>query len=264
MTRKSLTVGAENCGKVASFHATHSPLTTHHSPLTTTTAAILAGGLGTRLRSVVADRPKVLATVHGRPFLLHLLDRLAEAGIGKTVLLTGYCADQVLQTVGHNHRGMTLVHSVEPRPFGTGGAIRNALEELSSADVLLLNGDSWCDVDLTDFCDFHHELDADVSMVLTRVDDAARFGAVTIGPGCEVERFEGKGAGGSAWINAGIYLIARRLIEDVSRGPVSLERDLLPRWLGQGNTVFGYCHSGPFVDIGTPESYAEADWMLDI
>ncbi|HMF18090.1 MAG TPA: nucleotidyltransferase family protein [Gemmataceae bacterium] len=264
MTGKSLTVGAEKCGKVASFHTTHSPFTTHHSPVTTMTAAILAGGLGTRLRSVVVDRPKVLATVQGKPFLLHLLDRLAEAGIGKTVLLTGYRADQVLQAVGHNHRGMTLIHSVEPRPLGTGGALRNALKELSSASVLLLNGDSWCDVDLTDFCDFHHELDADVSMVLTRVNDAARFGAVTIGPGCEVERFEQKEADGSAWINAGIYLIARRLIEDVPGGPASLERDLLPRWLGQGNTVFGYCHSGPFVDIGTPESYADADWMLDI
>lgn len=232
------------------------------SALHRTTAAILAGGLGTRLRPVVADRPKVLAEVHGRPFLLHLLDRLKDAGIGKTVLLTGYLADQVLQTVGHDHYGMQLVHSAERQPLGTGGSLRNALKEISSPDILLLNGDSWCAVDLARFHDFHHETGADVSMVLAQVNDAARFGAVTIAPNGKVNRFEEKQAGGSAWINAGIYLIARRLIAAIVPGPASLERDLLPHWLTQGNKVFGYCHAGTFLDIGTPESFAQAEAMI--
>ena len=98
-----------------------------------------------------ADRPKVLATVQGKPFLLYLLDRLAAAGIRKTVLLTSYLADQVLHAVGDEYRGMRLIHSVEPCPLGTGGALCNALDELSSPILLLVNGDSWCDVDLADF-----------------------------------------------------------------------------------------------------------------
>src|SRR5207247_7582618 len=90
------------------------------------TAAILAGGMGMRLRAVVADRPKVLAPVHGRPYLTHLLDQLAAAGSREVVLLTGYGAEQVFETLGESYRGMRLIHSPEARPLGTGGALRNA------------------------------------------------------------------------------------------------------------------------------------------
>jgi NDP-sugar pyrophosphorylase family protein len=211
---------------------------------------------------MVADRPKVLATVHGKPFLLHLLDRLAAAGIGKTVLLTGYRAEQVFQTVGNQHLGMKLIHSIEHNPLGTGGALRNALKELSSPVVLLLNGDSWCDVDLTGFGDFHQEGDADVSMVLARVNDSSPFGTVDIEPDGTVKRFEEKQADGSGWINAGIYLIGRSLIKEIPTGPASLERDWLPCWLEQGRKVFGYSRSGMFLDIGTPESYAAAESII--
>jgi len=234
------------------------------SALHTMTAAILAGGLGTRLRPVVGNRPKVLAPVHGRPFLVHLLHRLAAAGIRKTVLLTGYRAEQVFQAVGQNHNGMELVYSVEAQPLGTGGALRNALGDLSSSTVLLLNGDSWCDADLEDLGHFHHRRAADVSMVLARVEDPARFGTVVLLPDTRVERFEEKQTGAAGWIYAGIMLIARALIEDLPPGPASLERDLLPRWLGERKRVFGYRHAGAFLDIGTPASYALAEAVIPL
>ena len=103
---------------------------------------ILAGGLGTRLKSAVPDLPKVLAPVRGRPFLAYVLDRLASASLRRVVMLTGYRADEVEQTFGVHCGPLTLEYSREDAPLGTGGAVRNALERLDDRALLLLNGDS--------------------------------------------------------------------------------------------------------------------------
>lgn len=229
------------------------------------TAAILAGGLGTRLRPVVADRPKVLATVRGRPYLTYILDQLARAGINQVVLLTGYQADQVRQVLGDSYAGMRLVHSVEPFPLGTAGAVGHALDCLSTPTILLLNGDSYCSVDLGAFWHFHCRKSPGASLVLARVGNTARYGQVDVGPDGRVLRFHEKGAHrASGWINAGIYLIERPLLEGLPPGqPVSLERDLLPAWVRQ-QAVLGLPCAGSFLDIGTPESYAEAETFLGL
>jgi D-glycero-alpha-D-manno-heptose 1-phosphate guanylyltransferase len=224
------------------------------------TAAILAGGLGTRLRSRIADRPKVLALVHGRPYLTYLLDQLAGAGVRTVVLLTGYRAEQVRSTLGNNYAGLSLTYSCEPSPLGTAGAIRRALPYLSSSTILLLNGDSYCAVSLPDFWEFHHRQIADLSLVLTPVEDCSRYGRAFIGPDGRVLRFEEKGqAGGAGWVNAGIYLINRTLIQEVpSDVVVSLEREMCPLW-ASSKRCFGFPCQGRFLDIGTPESYAQAE-----
>jgi NDP-sugar pyrophosphorylase family protein len=223
------------------------------------TAAILAGGLGTRLRPQIADRPKVLAPVRGRPYLAYLLDQLAAAGVSRVVLLTGYLAEQVRAAFGDAYAGMRLVYSPEPVPLGTGGALRRALPDIPSTTCLLLNGDSYCEAPLPDFWDFHCRQAADASLVLTRREDCSRFGRVHVGPDGRVVRFEEKPpAGGPGWINAGIYLIRRALIEELPADcPLSLERDLFPAWLGRRLCAFP-C-PGRFLDIGTPESYARAE-----
>jgi len=225
------------------------------------TVAILAGGLGTRLRPAVGDRPKVLAPVHHRPYLMYLLDRLADAAVREVVLLTGYRAEQVADALGTTYRGMKLVYVAEPSPLGTGGAVRAALPRLADPMILLMNGDSFCEVDLAAFRDFHRRKDADVSLVLAEVGDASRYGQVELGRGGQVVRFgEKEPDGGGGWINAGIYLIRCSLIEAIPAGrPVSLERELFPEWLRGGVRVFGYRSSGRFIDIGTPESFAEAE-----
>src|SRR5262245_6608804 len=138
------------------------------------TAAILAGGLGTRLRSVVADRPKVLAPVAGRPFLAYLLDQLEAAGIQETVLLVGFGADQVRSAFGNKYGEMKLVYSVEPEPLGTAGAVRRALPLLAGETIILLNGDSYCGVDLGAFRSFHEAHGHAASLCLARVDNASR------------------------------------------------------------------------------------------
>jgi D-glycero-alpha-D-manno-heptose 1-phosphate guanylyltransferase len=224
------------------------------------TSAILAGGLGTRLRPAVADRPKVLASVGGRPYLTYLLGQLARASVREAVLLIGYRGEQVREMIGNSYEGMRLRYSVEESPLGTAGALRRALPLLTTPTVLLLNGDSFCDADLDGFRLFHRENCAAASLVLTRVSDTSRFGRVEVLRSGRVERFEEKGsARGRGWINAGIYLVERERIAALPPSqPLSLERDALPAWIAEG-CVFGFRHEGCFLDIGTPESYGEAE-----
>jgi NDP-sugar pyrophosphorylase family protein len=221
--------------------------------------AILAGGLGSRLRPVVADRPKVLAPVGGRPYLTYLLDRLGDLGFREAVLLTGFRAEQVRDALGDSYAGMRLVHSREPQPLGTAGALRRALTYLSAPTVLVLNGDSFCNADLDRFWWYHCLRRADVSLVVSRATDTARFGKVRLTPDARVNGFDEKDpAGGPGWINAGIYLLRRTLIEEIEQGKaVSLENTLFPDWV-RHKRFYAYRTRFGCLDIGTPQSYAEA------
>src|SRR5262245_39674064 len=147
---------------------------------TNVSAAILAGGLGTRLRPVVADRPKVLTDVAERPFVTYLLDQLATAGLREVVLLTGYRGEQVYEALGETYRGMRLRYSQEESPRGTGGALRAGLDYLDTTTVLLVNGDSFCDLEMAEFWRFHAGCRAEVSLALARVSDTSRYGRVRL------------------------------------------------------------------------------------
>jgi D-glycero-alpha-D-manno-heptose 1-phosphate guanylyltransferase len=227
--------------------------------LTDVTAAVLAGGLGTRLRPALDDRPKVLAPVSGRPFLTYLLDMLHTASVRRVVLLTGYRGEQVELALGEYYQGMTLVYSAEPSPQGTAGALRTALPQLDTSTILVFNGDSYCGMDLHAFASYHRRRGADVSIALTRVDDADRYGRVETTAGGLVTAFaEKQPAGAPGWINAGVYLLERRVIEEIPTGrPVSLEREMLPAWI-ESKAVYGHRRARPFLDVGTPESYLAA------
>lgn len=221
------------------------------------TALVLAGGLGTRLRPVVADRPKALAEVGGRPFLAYLLDQLAGTGIRRVVLCTGHLGEQIPRAFGDVYRGLRLVYSREASPLGTGGALRLALPLLRSDIVLVMNGDSYCGMALKRFWNRHRACGGAGSLVLTRVSETSRYGRVLCRGG-RVVRFEEKdGRGGPGWVNAGVYLLARRVMAAIPAGrAVSLEREVLPALVQQG--LCGYLSRGRFVDIGTPETYALA------
>lgn len=227
------------------------------------TAAVLAGGLGTRLRAAVADRPKVLANVSGRPFVAYLLDQLADAGVRRVVLCTCYRADQVKAALGLAYRDLQLIYSEEGSPLGTGGALRLALPALTTKCTLVMNGDSFCETDLGQLKAWHDEHQAAGTILLARVADTSRFGSVEMNEQSRVTAFREKsGGGGPGWINAGIYLLRRELLEGIPSGrSVSLERDVFPSWIGRG--LYGFrSPEGRFLDIGTPESYAEAEHFL--
>jgi len=222
------------------------------------TAIILAGGLGTRLREVVCDRPKVLATVNERPFLQYLLDQLLENGIRQAVLGTGYMGEQVESAFGNQYRTLQLSYSREPRPLGTAGALRHALPLLGTEELLVLNGDSFCDFDYQGFRAFHRKKGASMSLCLARVPDVARYGAVQVDQQGRITDFVEKGAlAGAGSINAGIYLLKRAVIESVpAAGAVSLEKEVIPELIGAG--LFGFRTRGRFIDIGVPEDYKAA------
>jgi len=226
------------------------------------TAAILAGGTGTRLRSVVADRPKVLAQVSGKPFLAHLLDQLVAQGISKVVLCTGYLGDQVQAFFGESYRGIHLYYSREDHPLGTGGAIVQALPLLTSETILVLNGDSYCRTDFQASMDWHRRRRARGTLVLAHVEQGDRYGRVQTGADGSIEKFcEKGGAQGPGWINSGIYWFERAALVDLpAKGVLSLERDVLAVWVGQG--LYGFSQPGPFLDIGIPEDYARAERFL--
>jgi D-glycero-alpha-D-manno-heptose 1-phosphate guanylyltransferase len=226
--------------------------------LHTLTAAILGGGQGTRLRSVVSDRQKIVASVAGRPFVMRLLDQLADAGLRRVVICTGYKSEQVTELAGRDYRGMSLQYSPEQTPLGTAGALRHALPLFESDPVLALNGDSFCETDLAAFWREHRERSAPGTMVIREVNDTRQSGRVSFNAAGAVLRFvEKDSSAGPGWINAGIYLLGRALLESIPADrPVSLERETFPAWIGRGLGVFPT--AGKFLDIGTPESYAAA------
>lgn len=234
-----------------------------NSAFSSVTTVILAGGLGTRLRTVVSDRPKVLALVQGRPFLAFLLDQIADVGTRHVVLCTGHKAEQIEAEFGANYRGMRLTYSRETEPVGTAGALRLALPQIDSPLVLTMNGDSYCAADLDRFANWHHEHEFIGSLVLTHVPDASRFGRVVTDSNGRVQRFEEKRPdSGSGWINAGIYLLNASLLHEIpAAGAVSIEREMFPQWIAR--SLGGFAHECPFLDIGTPESYAETERFFE-
>jgi D-glycero-alpha-D-manno-heptose 1-phosphate guanylyltransferase len=225
-------------------------------------ALLLAGGLGTRLRSVLPDLPKPLAPVRGRPFLSYLLDQLAEAGWTRCVLCLGYQADKIRAALGEQHGPLTLEYSVENEPLGTGGAVRLALPQIRAERLLLLNADSYCDAPLADFVRFHLAHGKPASLVSVEVPDTSRYGRLELASDGHVRGFvEKKDSAAAGPINAGIYLLETRLIEEIPAGrPVSLEREMFPSWIGQG--MMAWKTNSAFIDIGTPESYAQIDRYL--
>lgn len=220
-------------------------------------ALILVGGLGTRLRTVVSDRAKPLAEVQGRPFICFLLDQLADAGLKRAVLCTGYLGERVQKALGMNHGPLALEYSQEPVPLGTAGAFRHALSKINSHTVLAMNGDSYLGMDLQAFATWHAQHHDQASLALVEAEDTTCFGQVELDADNRIRSFREKSnSTGAGWINGGIYLIPRTMLHEMpDRCPLSIERDVFPTWTGR---LWGYKVAGPFIDIGTPESYAQA------
>jgi NDP-sugar pyrophosphorylase family protein len=220
------------------------------------TAVVLAGGLGTRLRGVVADRPKVLAEVAGRPFLSYILDQLADAHITRVVLSTGYMAEQFADVIGHEYRGIEVTYAHEEAPLGTGGAIKFAGGQATGGHLLVMNGDSYFDADLSAYIAWHLSGGQDVSLLLVDVPDASRYGTVRLNEESPrvAEFLEKRPQPVRGLINAGVYLLQRDMLEHIPPGPCSIERDVFPRWLNEFD-VRAWTTDGAFIDIGIPEDY---------
>lgn len=223
-------------------------------------AIVLAGGLGTRLRSVVSDVPKVLAAVNGRPFLDILLEFLARTGtVRRVVLAVGYMAEQVMERYEKSgSRPYEIRFSVEDHPLGTGGAAKKAMALTTSSDVLILNGDSYLDLNVEQMLDDHQRRARGMTVALRRVDDVSRYGRVELDKAGKITCFVEKGAKGGGFINGGIYICRREVFDRVEPArALSIETDIFPRLAAEG-MLFGFMSEGRFIDIGVPESYGAA------
>ncbi len=223
------------------------------------TAVVLAGGLGTRLRKVLPDEPKVLAPVAGRPFIHYLLDQLVQLGTSRVVLCTGYQAQKVEKILGSRYATLELEYSREQQPLGTAGALRLAASRVRTPWALVLNGDSFLDGPLTHFVHWHRHSRFAGSLLLVYQENTDRFGRVSLGSDNTILSFEEKRPGlGPGLINAGVYLFDRALLDQIpAQVPLSLEKEVFPSWCAQG-LLGGYPTRARFLDIGVPEAFYQA------
>ena len=231
--------------------------------MTYSTAIVLAGGLGTRLQSVVSDVPKPLAPIHGRPFLSYLLDALEAQGITDVILAVGYKGGMVEEWFGDSYNELNLRYSYENEPLGTGGAIQLALKQHNSADaVWIFNGDTYFDCSLSAVAKTHHSQTADATVALCPMEVADRYGIVELDAQGLISRFREKAVGASGLINAGVYLLEpESLLRFDFHERFSLETDFFQRHL-LDLRLAGAPQTGYFVDIGIPEDYARAQEYL--
>jgi D-glycero-alpha-D-manno-heptose 1-phosphate guanylyltransferase len=224
-------------------------------------AIVLAGGFGTRLRTLVSEVPKPLAPVAGRPFLEWILRRLEREGMRRVVLATGYMAEKVEQAFGRRFGALELIHSVETQPLGTGGAIALAAEHVGDRGVHVINGDTYLDYALT-------KLEAlalghgGIGMALARVDDVYRYGAVGL-DGAYVRRFYEKGVVGPGWINAGCYYLPDGMLRTLPAGTFSFESAILAP-CAEAGLVVGLVDTDDFIDIGVPEDYLRSQSLFGV
>jgi NDP-sugar pyrophosphorylase family protein len=227
-------------------------------------AVLLVGGLGTRLRSVVPSAPKPMAAVGDRPFLELLVRQLSCQDIRRLVLCTGYRAQQIESALGDGHAwDATIEYSRETQPLGTAGAVKFAEPLLRDcSDFLVMNGDSFMEMDFRDLLHFHRESGGIASMAVFRTKNEKRYGTVQAGADGLVSGFlEKSDADQNGLVNAGVYAFSRRILDYIPEGASSLERDIFPRVLSQG--VFASEQQGVFIDIGTPDDYARAQGLCD-
>ena len=223
-------------------------------------AIILAGGLGTRLKSVINDVAKPMADINGRPFLQYMFDYLGPQGVKDVVLCVGYKSESITNHFGSEYEGINIAYSLEQQPLGTGGAVRQAMTLVApdTSDVLVMNGDTFFDVDLDSMADFHQDKDADVTIALKWMEKFERYGMVDIEADSRIVGFREKEYQEEGYINGGIYVIDHNFFRSQELpDKFSLEKDFHEvRY--KDSDYYGYPTDEYFIDIGVPEDYAKA------
>jgi D-glycero-alpha-D-manno-heptose 1-phosphate guanylyltransferase len=219
---------------------------------------ILAGGKGTRLRSVVADLPKPMAPVAGSPFLYYLLQFLQAKGARRIILATGYMHQSIESYFGDRLGNLELVYSVENEPLGTGGAIKKAIGLCQSKQVMVYNGDTLFLENPASLVDFQKESTADISIFLKPMNHPDRYGTVEM-DGNVITRFKEKDPDLSeGLINAGVYCFSSDLLSSIQPPIFSFEQEVLEPY-AKLKKISGYISDAYFIDIGIPEDYEKAN-----
>lgn len=235
----------------------------------TTTAIILAGGFGTRLRSVVSEVPKPMAPVNGWPFLVYQMRYLKNQGVKHVILSLGYMPEVIINYFGNKFEGLSISYVREDSPLGTGGGIRLAMLSCQEKDVIVLNGDSFFDVDLREMSSFYDDQHLEFILASRKVDDASRYGTLEVsgemirgrdGVFTAITSFREKQSDRTnGVINGGIYILncSTFLSHTVPDENFSIEKEYFE--LNVGKLKCGtYISKGYFIDIGIPEDYSKA------
>lgn len=219
-------------------------------------AVLLAGGLGTRLRSVVNDRPKPMALIEEKPFMEYVVKQLIHYGITEIIFAVGYKGSMVEDYFGDGSKwGIRVFYAYEEELLGTAGAIKNAGKFVSEEMFFVLNADTFYQIDSNRFIALMKESDLDMALVLRKVPDVSRYGQATLINGRLMAFDEKIEEAREGTINGGFYLVKRNLLDTIPEGKVSLEHDMIPKWLSQGRKIGGIVNDGYFIDIGIPEDY---------
>ncbi|HEY8528427.1 MAG TPA: NDP-sugar synthase [Paenibacillaceae bacterium] len=231
-------------------------------------ALLLAGGLGTRLRPLTEHLPKPMALVMGRPWLDHLIRHYRDQGISRFVIAVQHRKELIQAWVGDGSRyGVSVEYSEEKELLGTAGAVKNA-EPLLGERFVVVNADIAHRIDLNAALHFHERHGGAATICLTRVEDPSSYGAVALGPQGEILDFvekPGKDEAPSNLVNAGVYILERRVLDHIPAGhPVSIEKETFPLLIRLGCGVFGHPLDGYWMDMGTQERYRQLHWdVLD-
>jgi mannose-1-phosphate guanylyltransferase len=228
-------------------------------------ALILAGGEGTRLRPLTSTIPKPVMPLVGRPFISYMLEWLRSHGVDEAILSCGFMADGVRDVLGDGESlGMRLRYIEEPRPLGTGGALKFA-EDLLQERFLMLNGDILADLDLSEQLRAHERSGARVTLGLTGVEDPSAYGLVRRAADGAVTEFVEKPRPDEIdtnLVSLGAYVIEREVLDGLppSGTRLSIERDVFPELVGHG--LYGHELTGYWLDIGTPQRYLQATFDI--
>ena len=227
-------------------------------------AIILAGGLGTRLRSVVSGLPKCMAPVSGKPFLYFVIEQLKRNGIRKFIFSLGYKHEMIEEWLRDQYPELAIECSVEEEPLGTGGAIKLACNQASEENVLVLNGDTFFNIDLQLLADFHKANHSDCTLSLKPMMHFDRYGVVELDKEHRVTSFKEKRYYEEGFINGGIYALeVKHFLREELPPKFSFEKDYMEQYFTKRN-MFGLVQDEYFIDIGIPEDYERAQEELRI
>lgn len=224
-------------------------------------AVILAGGFGTRLQSVVEDLPKPMAPINDKPFLEILLNYLAKQGFNHIILSVGYKYQSIQKHFGPLFKNMAIDYFVEDHPLGTGGAIKAALTLAKSEDVFIFNGDTFFDIPLDKFFDFHIKKGS-LTIGLKEMENFDRYGTVSIAKDGRITGFGEKQYREKGYINGGIYLMKSNFFDSYPvEEKFSFEKDIMEQYFASRD-FYGKVFNNYFIDIGIPEDYERAQTEL--
>jgi D-glycero-alpha-D-manno-heptose 1-phosphate guanylyltransferase len=219
---------------------------------------ILAGGLGTRLQSVVQDVPKCMAPVNGKPFLHYLFDYAEQQGCSRVILSLGYKHEVVTEWLATQQRAFAIDYVIETEPLGTGGGIQLAMQKATEQHVIVLNGDTMFRVPLQLMMQFHLDKKAGTTIALKPMLNFDRYGLVNTDTDNRIIQFEEKKYQAEGLINGGVYIIHKdSLASKTLPGKFSFEKDYFEAFVQEGD-MYGFVSDGYFIDIGIPSDYERA------